>query len=100
MVTPSVLEGKKLVSSVEQGKSVYYVGTLRPAGYVWKRPGKFRLTRKDSRGRAVTSCYVLGNESQLAGLRDSLLRVVGKEYWIQGVRYPVVVPEQIIQKGK
>jgi len=80
------------------GKAVQYEGTLRRSGFVWRRPSRYRLVRFDAAGRAFTSCYVLGNETQLAGITGQKLLIKGREYWIQGAQHPVVVPEQIVRR--
>lgn len=80
-----------------QGEQVERAGTLRPAGFVFGRPSRYRLTRQ--RGHSVeTLCYVKGNEAQLQSLLGHDLVITGHEYWVQGARYPVLVPEQIVLK--
>lgn len=95
---PQALASRRLVASKEQGRVVEYVGLLRPAGLVWGRPSRYRLVMRDDAGRALTLCYVLGNEAQLERIVGRTLHVTGREYWVQGVRTSVVVPEQIIRK--
>ena len=78
-----------------QGEHVERTGTLRPAGFVFGRPSRYRLTR--SRGHRIeTICYVKGNEAQLQSLLGHQLVIHGYEYWVQGARYPVLVPDQIV----
>lgn len=80
-----------------QGERVERTGTLRPAGFVFGRPSRYRLTRQ--RGHSIeTICYVKGNEAQLQSLLGHQLEISGQEYWVQGARYPVLLPEQIVLK--
>jgi hypothetical protein len=97
--TPAgVIPEERLVSSRKQGEEVRYAGILRPSGFVWRRPSKFRLVKHDESGRASTVCYVIGQESRLTEVVGTAVVISGKEYWIQGVRAPVVVPEKISRK--
>ncbi len=91
-------ELRRLVSGADQGRAVEYVGILRPAGLVWGRPSRYRLVMRDDAGRALSLCYLVGNEAQLARIVGRTLHVTGREYWLQGVKTSVVVPEQIIRK--
>ena len=75
-----------------QGKAVSYRGTLKPAGLVWRRPSKYRLAVA---GQGRQTCYVYGNDSDLARLKGRIVELKGREYWLRGVRYAIVVPEQI-----
>ncbi len=95
---PVELADEAMVPGRPQGVSVVKTGVLRPAGWVLNRPSRYRLVVRDDQGRAVTLCYVLGDESQYAAIDGSTIDVHGKEYWVQGVRYPLVIPEQIIRK--
>lgn len=79
-----------------KGRVVQYKGTLRKSSLVWHRPSKYRLIMNDEKGRAYTICYVLGSEKRLADYVGRVLLVYGREYWVDGVRYSVVVPEQLI----
>ncbi len=78
-----------------QGKVVQVEGVLRVIGFSFTRqPSRFRLVRLS--GRSVeTLCYVRGNSDQLNGLLDQLLRIQGRQYFISGADYPVLVPERI-----
>ncbi|MBN1676786.1 MAG: SH3 domain-containing protein [Kiritimatiellae bacterium] len=86
-----------LVPLKGQGHTVSYEGVLRKAGFVIKRPSRYRLVTYE-RSQIVTVCYVRGNEEQLHDLLGRKLLIRGREYWVQGGRYPVVVPEQIIPR--
>lgn len=81
-----------------QGDAVEVEGVLRPAGFVLGRPSRYRLVR--FKGHITeTICYVRGNERQLETLVGQRLLIRGREYWVQGVRHPVLVPEQIVHRG-
>ena len=78
-----------------QGKQVQMEGVLRVVGFSFQRqPSRFRLVRLS--GRSVeTICYVRGNSDQLNGLLDQLLRIQGRQYFVSGADYPVLIPERI-----
>jgi len=98
-VSPEDSIGDKLVSSKEQGRIIEHSGVLRRAGFfVWRQPSKYRLVVHNNLGEAVTLCHLVGSESQLAPLTDKSVTVYGKEYWVQGVRQPVVIPDKILSK--
>lgn len=80
-----------------QGEEVQREGVLRPAGFVFGRPSRYRLTR--TRGHIIeTICYVRGNDAQMQSLLGHAVIINGREYWVQGARYPVLVPDQITLK--
>lgn len=84
-----------LLKDVEQGRRVERSGTISLSGVVWRRPSSFRLVNYDKWDRAVTSCYIMGNERYLERLKGKTVYLTGREYWMQGVRYPLVVPDRI-----
>jgi uncharacterized protein YraI len=84
-----------LIRTMEQGKHVEYEGVLNYSSFVLKRPSKYVLVVLDDKGRVTDSCYVLGREAQFEALVGRQVRVSGKEYWVQGVRYSVVAPTRI-----
>jgi len=95
---PSVPEDLKLIPLEGQGKMVQREGVLRLAGFVFGRPSRYRLVRQEG-NRIETLCYVRGNNAQLSTFTGRRLLVRGREYWVQGVRDPVVIPEQIIPRA-
>ncbi len=84
----------RLVPLDGQGRSVRREGELRPAPLLFGRPSSFRLVKREG-VQVVTVCYVRGNTAQLNSLMNERLVVQGREYWVQGVRQPVVVLERI-----
>lgn len=96
---PQQLPSKFVLIPLEgQGKVVQREGELRVAGFVIGRPSRFRLVKVDGR-RTDTICYIWGNSGQLDDLLWQRLLVRGREYWVKGVRYPVVIPDQIIPRA-
>ena len=87
----------QLIPLEGQGRLVQRDGILRPVGFIFGRPTRFRLVRYDD-DRGVTICYVRGNNGQLKDFVGERLLIRGREYWIQGAQYPVVVPEQIVPR--
>ncbi len=96
IVLPRELRNRNLIDFEEQGKLVEYKGVLRPSGFVWRRPSEYRLVRRGSSGRAVTVCYVIGDSSVLKDREGHTIIVYGRQYWLQGIRQPVVAARQLV----
>jgi hypothetical protein len=90
---------KRLVPLAGQGDAAEFVGILRRTHYLLNRPAKFRLVASVARD-AKTRCYVRGSAKQLKRLLGRKLTVQGKEYWMQDVNYPVLVPVTVILEPK
>jgi hypothetical protein len=88
----------ELIPLAGQGRAVQRDGILRLSGLVWGRPSRFRLVRYEG-SRIEMICYVRGNSSQMNTLLGERLLIRGREYWVQGVKYPVVVPDEIIPRA-
>ena len=93
--TPSDLA---LIPLAGQGRIVQRDGILRLSGLVWGRPSRFRLVRYQG-SRIEMICYVKGNSSQLNELLGQRLLIRGREYWVQGAKYPVVLPDEIVPRA-
>jgi hypothetical protein len=87
-----------LIPLAGQGRIVQRDGILRLSGLVWGRPSRFRLVRYEG-SRIEMICYVRGNSSQMNDLLGERLLIRGREYWVQGVKYPVVIPDEIIPRA-
>lgn len=87
-----------LIPLAGQGRVVQRDGILRLSGLVWGRPSRFRLVRYEG-SRIEMICYVRGNSSQMNALLGQRLLIRGREYWVQGVKYPVVLPDEIIPRA-
>lgn len=85
----------KLIPLEGQGRRVQREGVLRLAGFVIGRPSRYRLARQEG-DRIQTLCYVRGNNSQLASMLGRRVLIRGREYWVRGVKDPVLIPEEII----
>lgn len=85
----------KLIPLEGQGRRVQREGYLRLAGFVLGRPSRYRLAVQQG-SRIQTICYVRGNNSQLASFLGRRVLIRGREYWIRGVKDPVLVPEEIV----
>ncbi|MBN1268488.1 MAG: SH3 domain-containing protein [Kiritimatiellae bacterium] len=84
----------ELVPLQGQGNKVDREGYLRRVGFLLGRPSRFRLVQYvDS--RAETLCYVEGDTVQLSNWLNERLLIRGREYWLQNVKYPVLVVDQI-----
>lgn len=87
-----------LIPLAGQGRVVQRDGVLRLSGLVWGRPSRFRLVRYEG-SRIEMICYVRGNSGQMNALLGQRLLIRGREYWVQGVKYPVVMPDEIIPRA-
>jgi SH3-like domain-containing protein len=88
-----------LVPLEGQGKGVQVEGVLRVVGFGFRHPSRYRLVRL--MGRSVeTLCYIRGNSEQLNSLLDQFLRIQGRQYWVNGVDYPVIIPDRIAPHGR
>jgi len=86
-----------LIETMDQGKQVEYEGVIGYASYVLRRPSKYVLVISDELKRDVRTCYIFGKEeSKFEALVGRRVQVLGKEYWIQGVRSSVIDPDHII----
>ncbi len=92
---PRALQRMGLVPLRGQGDAAVYEGVLTRGSFLLLRPSPFRIVER-GRGRVITLCYVMGNESQLDGLVGQQLAIHGREYWLQGTRHPVLVAERIV----
>jgi hypothetical protein len=62
------------------------------------RPSRSRLMLRDGASEpAMIGCYVIGDASEIAANTDDSVTLVGKKYWVQGVREPVVVVSEFYQ---
>jgi uncharacterized protein YgiM (DUF1202 family) len=95
---PFALAGRELAISRAQGRPARHEGALRRVGFLWRRPSKFRLVGGAGNRSSETVCYVLGNEQQLESLLGKDLTIQGREYFVEGLRYPVVIPERIVRR--
>lgn len=71
--------GRKRTSRSGTGDGEVRVrGVVRRSGLVFRRPSEYRLVTYDRKGRAVTLCYLAGNEHRLAGLLGARVSVSGR----------------------
>ncbi len=84
----------RLAASVPQGAVVDVTGIVRRVTFLLNRPSKYQLVASGT-ARPETLYYLRGNDPQLAGFEGETLRLRGREYWVQGVRKPVLVVDQI-----
>lgn len=99
LTVPSELAGESLSGQHAQGTSQEFSGSLSKTGWVWRSPSKYRLIQRDARGRALTVCYVVGNEEQLGPLLGRELTIRGRTFWLTGAAYPAVSAERITRRN-
>jgi len=85
-----------LIKGAPQGVQVSVRGVVRPAGLAWFRPSAFRLVSPRGSVRVETLCYLYARPRALGDTVGRTVRMTGRRYWVQGVRYPVVIPESFI----
>lgn len=90
--------GLDLIPSHQQGQWKQVEGVLRSRAHFFRVPSKYRLVTYDSDQKAITICYVKGNNAQLKALLNRHLLISGREYWVRKMQYPVIVPERIVLK--
>ena len=96
---PWDLKDKKLVASMPQGRMVFYRNSaVLKTGFMWRKPSEYRLVQYDGRDHAVTRCYLTGHDSQLKALEGKRIDIYVREYWVQGVKLPVAVPDLVSKK--
>lgn len=95
---PSPPSDLMLVPLPGQGNPITREGWLKPAPYVFNPPGRYRLAQKQG-SHLDTVCFLRGNNQQLSSMTDTFLAIRGREYWVQGVREPVLVVEAIERKA-
>jgi uncharacterized protein YgiM (DUF1202 family) len=92
------VSGLKLVSGAPQGQTITVSGVLRASGFFpLRRPSAYRLVVKGEQGPSKTGCYAIGKDSVLKTYLDTQVTLVGKKYWVQGVREPVVIISELRQ---
>lgn len=96
---PAVPPDMDLIPLPGQGRSVQREGVLKLAGFIIGRPSRYRLVRYEG-NRIEPICYIRGNNEQLGEFLGQRLLIRGREYWVQGVRYPVVIPDQIVPRAQ
>ena len=69
-------------------------GVVQTVDYLLFRPADFQLSQ-DASPHAAVVCYLEGNKSQLDALLGRRVQIEGREYWVQKLRYAIVVPEVI-----
>jgi hypothetical protein len=95
VVGPASIPKDRLSPNVAQGKPGRYEGQLSRAGALFYTPSDHRLVAINRAGKAVTVCYVLGNETQLGRLSGSRLAIEGPVYWFKSTQYPTILAERI-----
>jgi hypothetical protein len=93
---PAALRAAPLDGGMEQGRSVQCEGVIVRSGPVWRWPSSYGLARHDEHGRPTLVCYILGNSAKLQSLLGRNVTLSGDEYWVHGVRRPVVMPQRVV----
>jgi len=89
---PDVVQKLKLVARATQGKRIVVSGKICSAGFFpLRRPSRYRLLISSGASPSKTGCYLIGDINRIAAFSGKNVRVVGKKYWVQGVREPVVL---------
>ena len=92
---PPELSAKGLKPEIQQGVRKVWEGQVQPIDFLFNRPGNYRLVKAGGEGRAITVCYLKGNDAQLSAFVGRKVQVSGWEYWLDQTDLPVIVPETI-----
>lgn len=91
-------EDWELIPLDGQGKKVERQGVLKPVGFLFGKPTRYRLVRVDGTS-LETICYLRGNRRQLEDWVGELMLIRGREYWIRDAKYPILVVEQLVPRS-
>jgi hypothetical protein len=95
---PEALVGRPLAAGRLQGGELRFTGDLVRAGFlVLHRPGRYRVISRDTHGRAVTLCYLVGRDEQLGPLDGATVRVEGPAWWVAGLPHPAVQVRRLVR---
>ncbi len=84
----------KLIPLEGQGRLTEVEGELRAAPLINEAPTRYRIVRWQN-NRWQILCHVYGEAIKFRSLQDKVVRIKGREYWIQGAAAPVLIPEQV-----
>ena len=94
-LTTDLPEDWELIPLKGQAVNVERSGELAKTGLWFGKPTSFRLiNRRD--GRLDMICYVHGNREQMRRFEGQQITLRGRQYWIRGVREPIMLVEEII----
>ncbi len=92
------LEGLELIPLAGQGRTVQREGRIKRSPWLFfDKPAPYRLVRRHG-NKIETICFLKGNSTQLEALEGETLVVHGKEYWVEGVKQPLILIETIEKK--
>lgn len=89
----------KLVPLAGQGTLSTRTGILRAYLLTAGKPSRFRLTLQESAGIEQAVCMVKGDEDMIRPWIGRKVVLRGRDYWVQGEKLPVTVPEDIQAAG-
>jgi hypothetical protein len=84
----------QLVKGISQGKPIVVSGIIRLAPFFpLRRPSSYRLVVTDphQHSKSKVGCYLIGDQARIAALSGKPVKVIGKKYWVKGVKDPVVM---------
>ena len=89
----------KLVPLAGQGTLSTRTGVLRAYLLTAGKPSRFRLTLQESAGIEQAVCMVKGDEDMIRPWIGRKVVIRGRDYWVQGEKLPVTVPDDIQASG-
>ncbi len=92
---PYVPTDVRLAPVDNQGRVVIREGRVRTVVFMFRQPSRFHLVTTKGY-HSETLCFLRGNDAQLKTMEGRRLRIKGREYIVQGSRYPMVVVDQIM----
>lgn len=94
-LSSSGITSNMLVDALDQGVQVSLTGILKKASITWRRPSRYILVNPALTDSDKALCYVSGNDPQLESMLGREITVDGKQYSIQGARFPLVIASKI-----
>lgn len=99
LLTSSGITTNMLVKTEAQGVDASLKGILKRASVLWRRPSRYLLIPIESASDDKALCYVAGNDTQLESVLGRKMTVEGKQYTVQGARFPVLTASRITLHG-
>jgi uncharacterized protein YgiM (DUF1202 family) len=88
---PAELGNREMQPGIPQGTRVAITGVIQPAPFAWRRPSRYCLRTDLPGGMAYSVRYLVADADSLFRMMGRMVRVEGGEYWLAGVRTPVIV---------
>lgn len=89
--------GFRLVASAPQGRRVQMSGMIRPVGFGFFRPSQYRVLSGAQTFPRSTTAYIVSDQINLLLHVNKSITFTGRQFWLLGVREPVIVVDGLRQ---